>query len=121
MFIVLGLGVTLSLAGPTWAGPYLFRSIEKSVARSTNECRGQVVKVLRNLQSKGKLKVDKNNKYLGATTDSTAHVDCIFVGKNERRRDSWVFYIAIASTNRQESQNLLKLLRLELGKFVRID
>jgi hypothetical protein len=32
------------------------------------------------------------------------------VGKNERKRDQWIFYVSIASTNQEESIQILNLL-----------
>lgn len=121
MLVVLSFGVTFGVARPTWGGPYLLRSIEMSPATSQKECGGQVVRVLRNLQKEGRLSVDKNNASLAVTNDSTVHVDCIFVGRNEQGRNQWIVYIAIASTNGPESENLLKLLRSKFRDIVRID
>ena len=103
------------------AGPYLFTSTELSKATSQKECGGHVVKVLRSLEQEKRLTVAKDNDRLATTRDSTVHVDCIFVGPNEQRRNQWIFYIAIASTNRDEAQGLLKMLRTKFNQIVRID
>ena len=121
MFIVVIIVGTLMSSTTTWAGPYLRTSNEMSIARSTKECGSHAAKALVNLQKNRHLRVDRNNKLLGGTKDSTLYVECIFVGKNEQRRNQWIFHISIASTNWDKSGKLLKLLRSELGKFVRID
>ena len=113
--------MALGAARTAEAGPYLWRSIELSHATSQKECGGQVTKVLRDLEKEKRLTVAKDDDNLGTTTDSTVYVDCILVGPNEQHRPQWIFYIAIASTNRDESQGLLKLLRERFNKFVRID
>jgi hypothetical protein len=116
----------LSLAGLgavriAWAGPYLFRAIEMAPASSQKECEGHVVRILGNAQKEGRLSVDKENPRLAWTPASTVHVDCIFVGQNEQRRDQWIFYIAVASTDRQDSDSLMDMLRTRFSKLVRID
>ena len=121
LLVALGCVLALAVTSTAWAGPYLRVSTELSPARSTAECRAQAAKALGNLQKRKQLLVDQKNPRLGGTRDSTAYVECIFVGKNEQRRDQWIFHISIASTNGQESAQLLKLLREELGSFVRID
>ena len=121
MLVVFMLGFTFTGASSTWAGPYLLTSVEMSIARSTKECGGHATKALRSLQKKRMLQVDNKNKLLGWTKDSTMGVQCIFVGKNEHRRDQWIFQISIASTNLKESKKLLKMLRKELRRTVRID
>jgi hypothetical protein len=114
--------LTLGVASASEAGPYLFTSIEMSNARSTPECGGQIKKILRNLaQHDKRLTVSPNNDTLGVTRDSTVGLECIFVGKNERRQDQWIVYISIASTNREESDNLLKALRKQIRDYTRID
>jgi hypothetical protein len=104
-----------------WSGPYLFRTIEMSNATSQKECEGLIVRVLGGMQKERRLTVDANNRRLGVTRASTLHVDCIFVGPNERKQNQWIYYVAIASTNRQESQDLLKLIRRRFSEIVRID
>lgn len=111
----------LFLGSPAWAGPYLRTSTELSIARSTKECGGQAAKTMSDLRKEGRLQVPGNNPRLGYTRDTTAYVECIYVGKNERKRDQWIFYISIASTNEKESIAILNLLRDRLGRWVRID
>ena len=67
------------------------------------------------------LQVDKKDKFLGVTKNSTVGVDCVFVGQNEQRRDQWIFYVAIASTNWAESGRLMDSLWHEFDKAVHID
>lgn len=121
MLAPLTLAMLLGFASTAWAGPYLRRSIELSVARSTKECGQHAAKTLSDLHREGRLRVPEDNPRLGYTRDTTAYVECIFVGKNESKRDQWIFYISIASTNEEESIQILKLLRDRLGRWVRID
>jgi hypothetical protein len=118
----LALGLTLIACSPAWAGPYLLRSAESSIAGSTRECGQLSAKALSRLAENGALKVDsEKNKYLGWTKDSTVYVDCIFVGKNEARRDQWIYYVSIASSDERESKSLHEQMRREIGRTVRID
>lgn len=48
-------------------------------------------------------------------------MDCIFVGKNEKGHDQWIYYISAASTNLMESAELRKLVGTTLGKIKPID
>jgi hypothetical protein len=114
--------LTLGAASASEAGPYLRTSSEMSNARSTPECEGQIRKILRNLaRHDNRLTVLPNNDTLGVTKDSTVGLECISVGPNERRQDQWIIYISIASTNREESDNLLTALRKQIRDYTRFD
>lgn len=117
----LALALFLGFGSTAWAGPYLRVSTELSVARSTKECGQQAAKTLSDLRREGRLRVAEDNPRLGYTRDTTAYVQCIYVGKNERKRDQWIFYLSVASTNQKESVQILNLLRDRLGRWVRID
>jgi hypothetical protein len=121
MLAPLTLAMLLGFASMAWAGPYLRTSAELSVARSTKECNQHAAKTLSDLRREGRLRVSEDNPRLGSTRDTTASVNCVFVGKNESKRDQWIFYISIASTNKEESIQILKLLRDRLGRWERID
>lgn len=118
--VALGLVCVIDVP-PAWSGPYLFRTIEMSNASSQKECEGWVVRVLDRMQKERRLRVDAGNSRLGFTRDSTLHVDCIFVGRNEQKRNQWIYYVAIASTSKQESLDLLALIRKRFAEIVRID
>jgi hypothetical protein len=97
-----------------WAGPYLLVTEEPSSAVSKSECVDRVVEALSLLQKQGLLKVDGTNNHLGVTNDSTLNVDCVFIGKDKQGSQRWMFYTAIASTNEQESKDLMDRARWQL-------
>lgn len=103
-----------------WAGPFLFRAIERSIAHDKPECNQLVVRSLRNLQDQGLFTVGDDNDHLAFTTDSTLNVECIFNG-NSKQGERWIFYIAIASTNEKEAQDLLARTRQKLTAWTHID
>jgi hypothetical protein len=114
--------LTLGVARASDAGPFLRTSVEMSNARSTKECGGQIRKILSNLaQRDDRLTVSRNNDTIAATKESTVGLECIFVGPNERRQDQWIIYIAIASTNKEEVDNLLGALRKQIRDYTRFD
>jgi hypothetical protein len=122
VIVALACASVLAAVAPAWAGPYLRTSIEISkAATSQKDCGGQIRKVLLTLQKERHLTVSRDNDSLATTNDSTVGVECIFVGPNEQKRNQWIFYIAIASTNGQESANLMRLLRKKFSEIERID
>ena len=106
--------VAFAMVPSAWSGPYLFVAIEKTSAVSKSECDGRVVQALNLLQQQRVLTVASDNKHTGFTSDSTLNVDCILDGTSKEGQRRWIFYIAIASTNEQESKSLLERARWQL-------
>lgn len=121
VIVALACASILAAVAPAWAGPYLRTSIELSKATSQKDCGGQIHRVLQTLQKERHLTVSRDNDSLATTNASTVGVDCIFVGPNEQKRNQWIFYIAIASTDGPESANLMRLLKKKFSEIVRID
>jgi hypothetical protein len=106
--------VLVGIIPVAWAGPYLFVAEEPTSAVSKSDCGGRAVQALSMLQKQGLLKIDPTNDHLGTTNDSTLNVDCVLVGKGKPGNQRWIFYIAIASTNEQESKSLMDRVRWQL-------
>ena len=120
-FLVLGLAVTLGAARPSWGGPYLRVSDMNSSASSYKQCGNQVLTVFRKLKREGRVSLDRRYPRYASTKKSTIRIDCVFVGRSEQRRNQWIFYIAIASNDRQESAKLFKLVQRKIRGIQSID
>jgi hypothetical protein len=117
LFSFLAIGV----AAPAWAGPYLFVTMEKAPAASKHECTGRAAKILRELQEEKRLSLDSSNDHLGFTDASTLNIDCISVGKSKQGTLRWIFYIAVASTDEQESKKLIDRIRYKISLYTPYD
>jgi len=101
--VVFSIGIAFGSALPAYAGPYLRHSFEETAAKSPKGCRALAEKVLRNLQAELRLSVSDRNSTLASTPHSTVSIDCVAVGPNR-----FVALVMIASTDGQESQNILR-------------
>jgi hypothetical protein len=106
------------LGTSAWAGPYLHRVIEFSKARSQAECESFATKAMQSVAQSSSMQVKMR---LGWTKDTTIYVDCIYVGKNEQKRDQWIYYISASSTNLNDSEQLRKRVQSTLRTIAPID
>jgi hypothetical protein len=114
--------VTVGIVSIASAGPYLFIRIEPAgTAGSQKWCEAKAARLVSQLQQENSLSVAAKGDRGGFTRESTLSIECIFVGKNTQGERQWNFYIAIASTNEQESKLLLNRIRHRLSLSTPID
>ena len=119
VMVALTLAISLGVARRAVASPSLSHSVEYSNATLTKECGQQAVSVLKRLKTEGQF--SRHDGEYAATKDSTVSIDCIFVGRSDQRAKQWIFYIVVASNNKQEGREIMELLRTRLKGIVRID
>jgi hypothetical protein len=116
LLLVFSIGIAFGSALPADAGPYLRHSFEETGAKSPRGCRAIAEKVLRNLQGELKLSVSERNSTLASTPQSTVSIHCVAVGP-----DHFVALVMIASTDKQESEHILRRFQQKIQSISPID
>jgi hypothetical protein len=116
MLATFTLGLTM-LGMSAWAGPYLRIANEDSKARKPGECQSLAAKAMHSIAQSSPMRVDQKNSRFGSTESTSIYVECIFVGRDEQKRDRWIYYVSVSSTNLKEADQLLNIVRSKLRKM----